>query len=102
MWHTGGSTARDAGFDAKLEALTALCDLASTTTGVDHPLCLDCVEQLKDELAAQVMMIFVCYDCYMPAPLTSHCHAAQTKGFIELLYALFATQGIAIGQISSW
>eukprot|EP00775_Hariotina_reticulata_P001301 gene1301-1643_t len=49
-----GGGARDVGFDAKLEALAALCDLASTTTGVDHPLCLDCVEQLKDELAAQV------------------------------------------------
>ncbi|KAF8057645.1 FUM1 [Scenedesmus sp. PABB004] len=47
--HPGGG-----GLAAKLDALAALCELASTATGVDHPLCLDCAAQLRDEVGAQV------------------------------------------------
>lgn len=42
------------GLDAKLETLASLCELASTVTGVDHPLCLDCAAQLKEEVEAQI------------------------------------------------
>jgi hypothetical protein len=42
------------GLDAKLQALANLLELASTVTGVDHPLCLDCAAQLKEEVEAQV------------------------------------------------
>lgn len=37
-----------------LQALKALFELASTATVVDHPLCLDCAAQLKEEVEAQV------------------------------------------------
>jgi beclin len=39
--------------DAKLQALTALFEAASTSSGADHPLCLDCAARLRDELALQ-------------------------------------------------
>eukprot|EP00798_Chlamydomonas_sp_ICE-L_P021839 gene21837-28869_t len=42
------------GLDAKLCALAQLFDMASTHTQVDHPLCLDCAAQLKDEIDAQI------------------------------------------------
>jgi hypothetical protein len=42
------------GLDAKLQALSHLFDMASLQTQVDHPLCLDCEVQLKDEIEAQV------------------------------------------------
>jgi hypothetical protein len=56
---TAGSTRQSsgsgaAGLDAKLEALAALCELASTVTAVDHPLCLDCAAQLKEEVQRQL------------------------------------------------
>eukprot|EP00198_Chlamydomonas_reinhardtii_P000170 XP_001689505.1 autophagy protein [Chlamydomonas reinhardtii] len=35
-------------------ALAQLFELASTNTQVDHPLCMDCVGQLKEEMEAQV------------------------------------------------
>ena len=34
--------------------MSRLCDLASTVTAVDHPLCLDCAAQLKDEVQKQL------------------------------------------------
>jgi outer membrane murein-binding lipoprotein Lpp len=40
--------------DAKLDTLASLCELASSLTGVDHPLCLDCAAQLREEVEAQV------------------------------------------------
>lgn len=43
-----------AGLDAKLQALAQLFELASSQTQVDHPLCLDCATQLKDEVEAQI------------------------------------------------
>lgn len=48
------SRAAASGLDAKLETLASLCDLASTVTGVDHPLCLDCAAQLKEEVQQQI------------------------------------------------
>lgn len=55
----GGSSSSSAraaggGLDAKLDALASLCELASSETGVDHPLCLDCAAQLREEVEAQV------------------------------------------------
>lgn len=44
---------REAGPDAQAQRLQHIFELASTSTQVDHPLCLDCAQQLKDELAAQ-------------------------------------------------
>ncbi|GAX74262.1 hypothetical protein CEUSTIGMA_g1711.t1 [Chlamydomonas eustigma] len=43
------------GLDAKLQALSQLFDIASLQTQVDHPLCLDCEVQLKDEIEAQIL-----------------------------------------------
>jgi len=40
--------------DAKLQALAQLFEMASNQTHVDHPLCLDCAAQLKDEIEAQI------------------------------------------------
>lgn len=34
--------------------MARLCELASTVTAVDHPLCLDCAAQLKDEVQKQL------------------------------------------------
>lgn len=51
---SGSSRAPGGGLDAKLETLASLCELASTVTGVDHPLCLDCAAQLKEEVEAQI------------------------------------------------
>ena len=45
------------GLDAKLQALAQLFEVASTHTQVDHPLCMDCVGQLKDEMEAQVLSL---------------------------------------------
>lgn len=45
------------GLDAKLQALSQLFEMASTHTPVDHPLCMDCVGQLKDEMEAQVELL---------------------------------------------
>ncbi|GLI61251.1 hypothetical protein VaNZ11_003559 [Volvox africanus] len=42
------------GLDFKLQALAQLFELASTNTQVDHPLCMDCVGQLKEEMEAQI------------------------------------------------
>eukprot|EP00955_Chlamydomonas_euryale_P093168 364766-Chlamydomonas_euryale.AAC.6 len=42
------------GLDAKLCALASIFELASMATQIDHPLCLDCEAQLKDEMEAQV------------------------------------------------
>jgi beclin 1 len=41
------------GMDAKLRALTALFEAASTSSGADHPLCLDCSARLREELERQ-------------------------------------------------
>jgi hypothetical protein len=49
-----GSRAQKAGFNAKLDHMSRLCELASTVTAVDHPLCLDCAAQLKDEVQKQL------------------------------------------------
>jgi len=49
-----GSRAAKAGFNAKLDTMARLCELASTVTAVDHPLCLDCAAQLKDEVQKQL------------------------------------------------
>lgn len=49
-----GSRAHKAGFNAKLDTMARLCELASTVTAVDHPLCLDCAAQLKDEVQKQL------------------------------------------------
>lgn len=43
-----------AGFTGKLDTMVRLCELASTVTAVDHPLCLDCAAQLKDEVQKQL------------------------------------------------
>jgi hypothetical protein len=51
---TAAAAAAAAGFDGKLQSLTALFEMASGATGVDHPLCLDCAVQLKEEVEAQV------------------------------------------------
>jgi hypothetical protein len=48
------AAAAAAGFDGKLQSLTQLFEMASSATGVDHPLCLDCAVQLKEEVEAQV------------------------------------------------
>jgi hypothetical protein len=48
------AAAAAAGFDGKLQSLTALFEMASGATGADHPLCLDCAVQLKEEVEAQV------------------------------------------------
>ncbi len=50
----GDAAAAPAGLDAKLHALSQLFELASCSMQVDHPLCLDCASQLKDEIEAQV------------------------------------------------
>lgn len=42
------------GLDAKIQALSQLFEMATTQTHVDHPLCLDCAAQLKDEMDSQV------------------------------------------------
>jgi hypothetical protein len=42
------------GLDAKLQALAQLFELAATATHVDHPLCLDCAQQLREEVESQV------------------------------------------------
>jgi len=42
------------GLDAKLCALASIFELASMATQIDHPLCLDCEAQLKDEMEAQI------------------------------------------------
>jgi hypothetical protein len=34
--------------------MAKLCEIASTVTAVDHPLCLDCAAQLKDEVQKQL------------------------------------------------
>lgn len=60
------------GLDAKLQALAQLFELASTHTQVDHPLCMDCVGQLKDEMEAQVRRRGGCTGCqpsYLPTCL---------------------------------
>jgi hypothetical protein len=49
-----GNRAQKAGFTAKLDTMSRLCELASTVTAVDHPLCLDCAAQLKDEVQKQL------------------------------------------------
>jgi hypothetical protein len=49
-----GAASSAAGLDAKLQALAALFELASSRTQVDHPLCLDCAAQLKEEIDARV------------------------------------------------
>lgn len=41
------------GLDDKLQSLAQLFELASSKTSVEHPLCLDCAAQLKDEVDAQ-------------------------------------------------
>lgn len=51
---TPQNSAGAAGLDAKLQALAQLFELASTQTRVDHPLCLDCATQLKDEVDSQI------------------------------------------------
>eukprot|EP00877_Chromochloris_zofingiensis_P002894 jgi/Chrzof1/12605/Cz07g00210.t1 len=51
---SSSAAAGTAGLDGKLQALKALFELASTATVVDHPLCLDCAAQLKEEVEAQV------------------------------------------------
>ena len=50
----GSAAVAAAGFDGKLQSLTQLFEMASSATGVDHPLCLDCAVQLKEEVEAQV------------------------------------------------
>jgi beclin 1 len=47
------STSSSSTVDAKLRALTALFEAASTSSGADHPLCLDCSARLRDELLLQ-------------------------------------------------
>ncbi|KAG1670187.1 hypothetical protein FOA52_014963 [Chlamydomonas sp. UWO 241] len=42
------------GLDAKLRSLSQIFEIASLQTQVDHPLCLDCEAQLKDEIEAQI------------------------------------------------
>jgi len=51
---SGSSSAGAAGLDAKLQSLAALFELASSRTQVDHPLCLDCAAQLREEIDEQV------------------------------------------------
>jgi len=41
------------GVDAKLRALAALFEAASTASGADHPLCLDCAARLREEIERQ-------------------------------------------------
>lgn len=48
------SRAQKTGFSAKLDTMARLCELASTVTAVDHPMCLDCAAQLKDEVQKQL------------------------------------------------
>jgi hypothetical protein len=56
---SGGSHSSETavGLDAKLQALAQIFEIASTATHVDHPVCLDCAAQLKDEIEAQVSTI---------------------------------------------
>lgn len=51
------STEAAPGLDAKLQAMQQVFEMASTSTHVDHPMCLDCAAQLKDEIEAQVGML---------------------------------------------
>ncbi|GLC34972.1 hypothetical protein PLESTB_001184300 [Pleodorina starrii] len=50
----GGGGSAGSGLDSKLQALAQLFELASTNTQVDHPLCMDCVGQLKEEMETQI------------------------------------------------
>lgn len=42
------------GLDARFAALARIFDMASDETRVDHPMCLECAAQLREELDAQV------------------------------------------------
>lgn len=42
------------GLDNKLQALAQVFEMASSATQIDHPLCLDCMAQVKDEIEEQV------------------------------------------------
>ena len=42
------------GLDARFAALARIFDMASDETGVDHPMCLECAAQLREELDARV------------------------------------------------
>ncbi|KIZ01315.1 Beclin-1-like protein, partial [Monoraphidium neglectum] len=61
------AAAAAAGFDGKLQSLTQLFEMASSATGVDHPLCLDCAVQLKEEVEAQVRAARHEASCYAHA-----------------------------------
>ncbi len=50
----GNAQVAPAGLDSKLQALAQLFEIASTTMQMDHPLCLDCYGQVKDEVETQV------------------------------------------------
>eukprot|EP00959_Pyramimonas_sp_CCMP1952_P223197 4666114-Pyramimonas_sp.AAC.1 len=42
-----------AGGNTPLTTLSNIFDIASETTQIDHPMCLECLQQLKDELDSQ-------------------------------------------------
>jgi beclin 1 len=45
------------GWSARLNKISALCDLMSTNTNIDHPLCEECAEQLLNQLDSQCKLI---------------------------------------------
>lgn len=69
------------GLDAKLQALAQLFELASTSTHVDHPLCLDCAAQLKDEIEAQVGLGMLCTHAWLHN--TTACSYARVQWSLQ-------------------
>ncbi|GBF96056.1 beclin [Raphidocelis subcapitata] len=92
------AAAAAAGFDGKLQSLTALFEMASSATGVDHPLCLDCAVQLREEVEAQVRAARSEIAAYSRALAELEQDAALPMGEAEFqaqLSALRAEEGAA-------
>lgn len=79
---SGNARAAGMSMDTKIDKDAALFELASTVTGVDHPLCLDCAAQLKSDVDKEIVAL-----------------EAETKAYSEALAKLNAEAPAALSQV---
>lgn len=95
----------ESGWSARINATTALFDMMSSNTSIDHPLCEECADLLVNQLDAQCKIVETEYNDYTQLNARLNAQVNNESEIVELekeLAALEAEERQLIEKIQSY